>query len=835
MISGISYAQQENIWAFGIQAGLNFNSTPPTPINTFMNTQEGCASVCDANGALLFYTNGYFVWDQTNNFMQNGFSISPLQTTSTTQGAIIIPMPDSSSKYYIFSLTARENGSGAWGRLYYSVVDMTLNNGLGGVEANRKAILVDTGLQENLTAVAGKSCNIWLLAFSQQGVLKAFNIDHNGLNTAPVQSLNLPGNVNSGSGWGSISVSPDRSKLAIGVADLTLCDFNAATGMASNPMALFANSPQPFYSVCFSPNSSKLYATQYPPQGLRQYDLSSGQQAAMINSMQIINPAGNTVNTLRLGPDGKVYCLAPGPMLSVVHQPDMAGAASMFAGLSLPLNTGTNGQLGLPNVVPHIIPSGDSFFSTEQISVSDCFTNTFLLQADTAGTGQTWDDGSTLPQRAINGPGTYWVTYSRHCDVYSDTFVVSFPNSTPAIWIAPGCKDRSNGMAVAYSPQPGYTYTWRNAASVIVSNTDTLMHAEGGNYTLHVVTPSGCVTTINVFIPEEEHHASFLADSIVCQGNAVIFSNTSDNHFTQFDWAFGDGNSSTLQAPSHSYSYTGHYIVAMVAKGPVCIDTVYRTITVDSIHKGHYRSGPDSICMGQAISFYPDTDSSIADLHWIWGDGTEMTSGGEPFIRHAYDSAGLLTVQLHTVYRVCPATTFTDTVCVYALPKIYLGPDTGLCLDGAPVLLQNELPAPSSASINYWSTGDTSAVIKVAHPGTYSLTVSSGPLGCSATESVIVHKDCYADIPNAFTPNGDGENDYFFPRQLLSRKVTRFNMQVLNRWGQLVFETNRTDGRGWDGRFNGSPQAQGVYVYLIDLTIDNQRQEKHQGNVTLIR
>ena len=60
-------------------------------------------------------------------------------------------------------------------------------------------------------------------------------------------------------------------------------------------------------------------------------------------------------------------------------------------------------------------------------------------------------------------------------------------------------------------------------------------------------------------------------------------------------------------------------------------------------------------------------------------------------------------------------------------------------------------------------------------------------------------------------------------------------MQILNRWGQMVFETTRDDGRGWDGRFNGNPQAQGVYVYPIDLTIDNQRQEKRQGNVTLIR
>ena len=60
-------------------------------------------------------------------------------------------------------------------------------------------------------------------------------------------------------------------------------------------------------------------------------------------------------------------------------------------------------------------------------------------------------------------------------------------------------------------------------------------------------------------------------------------------------------------------------------------------------------------------------------------------------------------------------------------------------------------------------------------------------------------------------------------------------MQIFNRWGQIVFETTRTDGRGWDGKFNGKEQPQGVYVYVIDVTIDGTRQEHYQGNVTLLR
>jgi gliding motility-associated-like protein len=124
--------------------------------------------------------------------------------------------------------------------------------------------------------------------------------------------------------------------------------------------------------------------------------------------------------------------------------------------------------------------------------------------------------------------------------------------------------------------------------------------------------------------------------------------------------------------------------------------------------------------------------------------------------------------------------------------------------------------------------------LKVVHPGTYSLTVTAEPLGCNTTESVIVSKDCYIDIPNAFSPNGDGVNDFFFPRQLLSNSLAGFKMQIFNRWGQVIFETTKTDGRGWDGNFNGSHQPEGVYIYKISAII-NEEQENYQGNVTLIR
>ncbi len=258
-------------------------------------------------------------------------------------------------------------------------------------------------------------------------------------------------------------------------------------------------------------------------------------------------------------------------------------------------------------------------------------------------------------------------------------------------------------------------------------------------------------------------------------------------------------------------------------------------ITIDSVFPVHYRPDKKAICQGEMIRFFPETDENVKALYWNYGTGDHLLTADKSPVQHAFPQAGIYPVTLNALNRVCPATQFADTIIVQALPAVYLGADSSLCWQGQPIVLENKSVLAAGTYRYLWNTGATTPGITALNHGTYWLKVTSDSLGCTNTETIDVAKDCYIDIPNAFTPNGDGYNDYFFPRRLLSASLSQFTMQIYNRWGQVVFESHSPNSRGWDGRLNDNMLPQGVYVYRITAHFQKDQPLYFEGNVTLIR
>ncbi len=432
-------AQYGNVWIFNDRGGLDFSSVPPRPVSSAITAGwEASATMCDADGRLLFYTDGLYIWDRNHNLMPNGSILVSLPpppnghvTQSSSQGVLIVPVPGQRNKYYVFSLTNGELNANM-GRLYYCVVDMELNNGLGDVVASQKEIFVASGFTEHMSGVSANHCNVWILTIYQNSnKLNAFSVTEEGINLIPVQSDLLPANQYNVY-FGRITFSPDGQKLLVARGGMALYKFDIETGRATGWLTLARIGLTGYYYVGdFSTDNSKAYIMESFGSGnIFQFDLNQTSDADILNSRTYI---ANAVNgSLKLGPDGKIYVRGGegnSRNISVIEYPDLAGTACQFARNSIELLPSTSGSgLCLPNATVPIIYK-DTFISS-RMQGGDCYSDQPVILNHTVPNSWNarWENGSTDNTRSITEEGTYWISYyTPPCNYHIDTIHVFFP------------------------------------------------------------------------------------------------------------------------------------------------------------------------------------------------------------------------------------------------------------------------------------------------------------------------------------------------------------------------------------------------------------------------
>ncbi len=454
-VYGQEYNLQENflkansVWAFGNEAGLNFNKGTPEAIRTAVNSGEGTASVADKDGNLLFFMgDGGIIFNRNYDTMFNSNGLLPYHdvenNTSNTQGFLIVPVIDTPWKYYVFSSLQYEGfvfGGYALPAPYltYSVVDMKLDNGLGGVEAGRKNIpLYKYALHEALIAVPGENCDIWIIAASapktntrmvpsdpnlpikMQQAFVVWHITEKGIGMQPQYHAITKSAPDMNGKY--LSVSPDRRKIAMGFPNGTLLyDFHPANAVFTN--GIFLPNILAGYSTCFSPDSRKLYAAGG---GLFQYDITSGDSATMMASEYRVGVG----RSLKLY-DGIIYVSQSADSNSrsyvgQIRKPNEYDSLCDYRNKAIALKPGTYGGWGLPNqVVYPIIDNAFNIISDSLCSSSGLTYGERELMVSDDYSNYKWDDGSSSNSRVVNAPGVYWVSYRvKDCLTHTDTFKV---------------------------------------------------------------------------------------------------------------------------------------------------------------------------------------------------------------------------------------------------------------------------------------------------------------------------------------------------------------------------------------------------------------------------
>jgi gliding motility-associated-like protein len=607
LFGGSLHAQKQgNVWYFAGDAGLDFNNSPPTVLTDGLVYQgtEGCGTISSTEGKLLFYGNGEYVWNRKHEIMLNGDGL--LGNFSSTNGAVIVPIPGENNRYYIFT-TGGFQYDLEYG-LRYSIVDMCGDNGYGEVveESKNISILENAGEKLAFTKHAN-GVDYWLIAHEHfSTTFHAYLITETGISADVVSEI---GTFHGRDGYldaiGQMKISPDGARLALVMENrapdvVDLFDFDITTGAITSFMDLSDGSMSyGVYGVAFSPDGSKLYIGGRD--GIFQFALDAGTQEEIIQSKYKL--AGQvTSGGLQLGPDGRIY-VSRFEYVAVIESPNSAAPDCDFVDNAIYLDG---------NIITYAFPTFlDSFDYPDkgsvpfQADINDqfiiCPGETNRLDATSMGDNVSylWQNGSTSPVYDVSSPGEYTVTISdRFCTVEKTIKVTTIQSND----LGPDQSACLGEEVILSGNIAGATYTWQDGSSGSSFNV-----LQPGTFWVDA-TVDHCTVRDSVEVTFIEPPIfSFGGDKILCQGDAIelIINVTADS----YEW--GDGN----PASSLEVSIPGTYVATATQEGCSYTDSVII----------HY-SLPPTIDLGEDTILLCQGDNFRIDLppiySYVWSDGS---------------------------------------------------------------------------------------------------------------------------------------------------------------------------------------------------------------------
>ncbi|MCW3465458.1 gliding motility-associated C-terminal domain-containing protein [Chitinophaga nivalis] len=432
-----------------------------------------------------------------------------------------------------------------------------------------------------------------------------------------------------------------------------------------------------------------------------------------------------------------------------------------------------------------------------------CGGNSLVLDAGAANFAYQikWSTGATTQRINVATAGTYWVSVSNGQCVTTDTIEVSLV-PTPLVDIPDTTICRGQSVKLdAYVNGAQYLWSTGSTSSSILVSTQEEFWVK--------VMKSGCITidTVKVRV-NPPPDISLTRDTTICPDQSIMLTVTSNGGRIQ--WQTGETTNSIV------VNQPGAYWVSVSRDN--CV--VKETVNVRAKPTLNLDLGPDrNICPGGSVVLDGTNPDAIS---YLWNDG-------DPNPVKTVTQAGKY--KLAVMDRFCQRI-YTDSVNVNmtGLPKVNLGRDTTLC-KGETLTLRAE---GGNITGVRWDNGSAGPSLTVSNGGTYTVTVFND---CgSATDDItvdVVYCEPKPELPNAFSPNGDGRNDVFRP--VVRGAMFDYELRVFNRWGELIFMTS-DDHKGWDGKYKGVPVDVGTYVWWLTYRkVAGGATNVLKGEVTVVR
>ena len=526
------------------------------------------------------------------------------------------------------------------------------------------------------------------------------------------------------------------------------------------------------------------------------------------DSVQLVsNSLGGTIDWI--GPDGHV---TTSPSIYVHESGTYFTEVTFYEGCALVSNTIEVGEYATPYIAGNdgvMCPGVPLEISIVSPSITNIVWGAPLTGSDTT--------------QVITEPGTY-TAQVMSCDIVTEISItihedtnnvsIGLPDPTPVC--------AGDSILVSASP-PGYnSYTWMPQGT----GTEVWFH-ESGSVQVTAIDSFGCALTSNTvdlnfeIVPPPPDFA-FIP---VCEGRTQTV--TINSAFTHIFLSAPGGDTlltgDTFVIPAFVSDTTLYaFSSSEWCAGPV--DSL--TLTPKPLPEDPQLVTDAPVCTGGQVHLWVANSAPGVDYQWTDPAGVAFFGSDVNYTVPDMNSAG--TYLCHAIFNDCPSDTAAIQVDLIQTMQVSLPPDTALCHRGIFSL------SPQGVFENYlWQDGSTDSVYLVNESMDVFLLVHDLN-GCPSHDFTHIDLlDCEPDVPNVFTPNGDGINDTWFvnldqPRYFLIR--------VFNRWGRVVWESHSSAGF-WDGTHfkNGEPCSEGVYIYLLNITDFEGYSYRQQGTLTLLR
>ena len=451
--------------------------------------------------------------------------------------------------------------------------------------------------------------------------------------------------------------------------------------------------------------------------------------------------------------------------------------------------------------------------------------------------------GGTAASTIALGPGTYTATATdaNGCTI---TATVTIVEPSPVVTSATGsttiCSGQSTTILGSATGGTGaYTFNWTGVGTGATQTVNPTMNTV---YSVIATDANGCAGTLaNVTVNVTSLTLANLTVSpaaAICTGNTATISSSvfGSTGPVTINWSggLGAGSGPFTVAPTTTTTY-------VVTVTDACGNTVTSSVPVTVHPLPVIALSPQSIesCEQATLTFVDNsTTNAGASYSWSFGDGN---TSNQVTPTNTYTNSGTYTINVTVTFPFGCVNTASTTSTVIVNPGT-IAQFTFEGMDGTAINpLYQFFDQSTNAATRVWNFGDgtTSTALNPQHlyPGKGLYTVSlvtTTTAGC--TDSVSLQVEVLPIftlyIPNAFTPDGNGTNDFFMPKGV---EISEFTMMIFDRWGELIFQTDDLD-KGWDGKANNGDKVaqQGVYVYKIAVRDFSQKYHDYTGHVTLL-